>query len=144
MWLKSDAWSTRPWGVEQRRPLAGDGRTLHLASMRLASILLLCIFSYGLPAAVSSTGGSSSQVGQGEKRTKTKPAWVDDPTVGGTTRAVVLSWPAGADRDVQRSARAQAVERLRTAFTLSKQAKTKDMDMWTDESGTVFIHLVAR
>ncbi|MBN8527153.1 MAG: hypothetical protein J0M02_17615 [Planctomycetes bacterium] len=112
---------------------------------RLLTIAVILSFVCCLPAAVASGGGNSGQIPDGETtRAKKKPAWVEDPTVGGTTKAVILTWAVGADRDTQRKARAEATEKLRTTFKLPATAKAKDMDTWTDEAGATFIHLVAR
>lgn len=113
--------------------------------MRYVLLIALALSCNLLSAAVSAAGGGSGGVvPQGEVRTKAKPAWVLDPTLGGKSRAVVLTWAAGADRETQRKARRDATERLRTAFKLPESAKAKDMDTWADETGAVFIHLVAR
>ena len=114
---------------------------------RILVTLLLALCSTLLPAAVVANGGGTAPVqpdpGTGT-RASAEPAWVADPTEGGKKQAVTFSWAAGAAKEDQKKARADALAKLIATFKLPETVRAKDMNQWVDPNGKTFVQLVVR
>ncbi len=119
-----------------------------VSAMKSPGLLLLLATVVSLPAAVvdgtGGGGGWKKPIEEGQLAEKKVPGWVANPTEGGKTRAAVASWGSGASKDEQKTARADASAKIIAEFKLPESTRIKEMNMWVDSSGKIYILLVAR
>ena len=74
-----------------------------------------------------------------------QPGWVEDPTQGGTKKAVSTSWPSAAGRDAVAKARQEAIAKGQKTFELPPTSKFKEMETWIDrDKGLIWVWLVTK
>ena len=113
----------------------------------LRPVLLVLTVCLAHAAVVGGGNGSGilSPKDNGQETVVVQPAWIQDPTEGGTKKGVATSWPSGALRDEVAKTRNEAIAAGQKTFELPATAKFKEMATWTDKrKAVIWVWLVAK